>query len=268
VKISVIMPNFNGERFLDGAIRSVTAQRDGRAEVELIVVDGGSTDGSAAILRRHASEIDGLIREPDRGPADAINKGIARSTGEVIAWLNADDLYTPGALARVSATMDRQGRHSLCFGRCSIIGEDGREIRRGITRFKECFFPLSSRFAIQCINYISQPAMFFYRRAFDAAGPLRLDLTAAWDYDLILRLWEQGEAIRIPGPPLAAFRSHAGSISIRHFRTQFAEEWDVAARHAGRWSPQAALHLGVRWGIVGIYTLMAWRRRRQNARRN
>ncbi len=263
MKISVITPNFNGARFLESSLRSVQEQAGPGVEVEHIVVDGGSTDGSGAILERFRSGLANLICEPDDGPASAINKGLRLATGEVVAWLNADDLYQPGALRRVAETMQAHPGKALCFGHCPILNEEGVEIRRGITRFKEMFFPVSSRFVIQSINYISQPAMFFRRSAYLAAGPLREDWSCAWDYDFILRLWRQGGAVHVPGPALAAFRWHPGSLSGRGFVRQFEEELQAAMTDAGRYSLQALLHRGVRWGIVTIYGQMARKRTTQ-----
>jgi glycosyltransferase involved in cell wall biosynthesis len=268
VKLSIIMPNFNGERFLEAAMRSVVSQRDSGLELEYIVVDGGSTDRSLDLIRSFGSAVNRLIVEKDTGPANAINKGLAAATGDVLAWLNSDDFYQPGALARVADFMASRPGLALCFGHCPIFDENGREIRIGITRFKEMFFPFSCRFMIQCINYISQPAMFFRRSAFEKAGPLREDWKCAWDYDFILRLWKQGGASAVPNPPLAGFRWHESSLSGQHFDQQFREEWTAAVSDAGRFSPQAGIHLGVRWGIVWSYRAMARRRRQQNENRN
>lgn len=256
LKISLITPNWNGARYLEACLQSVHAQRADGVELEHIVVDGGSRDASLEIIGRHRAGIDQLLVEPDRGPADAINKGLRLATGAWVGWLNADDVLCPGALARAVDTALRHPRAALLFGRCRIIDEDDREIRKGITRFKECFFPISSRFTFQCINYISQPATLFRRDAVVAAGPLREDLKAAFDYEFFLRLLRQGGAVRVPGGPLAAFRWHASSISGQHFARQFKEEYDAACADAGRFSPQALLHLGVRWGIVASYSLM------------
>lgn len=266
MRISVITPNFNGERFLDESLQSVIAQREAGVDLEYIVVDGNSADRSMDIIRRYGSAIDRVICENDAGPASAINKGFRAATGDVVGWLNADDAYRPGALVRVVKSFEANPGRAICFGRCPIIDEDGREIRTGITRFKEMFFPISCRFTIQCINYISQPAMFFRRSALEKAGPLREDLKCAWDYEFILRLWRHGGAMAVPEPALAAFRWHGGSISGRNYAIQFREEWAAAAADSGRFSPQAMLHLGVRWGIVWSYSLMAWRRRRQKDR--
>jgi glycosyltransferase involved in cell wall biosynthesis len=262
VKISVITPNRNGERFIEDSILSVQSQACAGVEIEHIVIDGASTDRSLEIIGRHRSGIARLVSERDKGPASAINKGLRLASGDIVGWLNADDRYRPGALSRVAGVFARHPDRALCFGGCPIIDENGAEIRRGITRFKELFFPFSSRFTIQSINYISQPAMLFRRQAYEAAGPLREDLTCAWDYDFILRLWRQGGAVRAPGAPLAEFRWHPGSLSGRGFVKQFAEELDAAIADAGRWSPQALIHRGVRWGIVTIYGVMARRRER------
>lgn len=262
MKISIITPNFNGARFLEQTVRSVLAQRQDGVDLEYIVMDGGSTDGSLAILERFGKQVDRVVSEPDRGPASAINKGLAIAGGDVIAWLNADDLYHPGTLWRVLDVMQSSPSKGICFGKCRIVDEGGAEIRRPITRFKELFFPVSCRFAIQSINYVSQPAMFFRRQAREAAGWLREDLKAAWDYDYTLRLWRHGGAVCLEGAPLADFRWHETSISGTHFAQQFAEEYQVAVEDAGRYSPQALLHAGVRQGIVGAYRLMAAARSR------
>ncbi len=266
MKISLITPNWNGARYLPACLESVRAQRRDGVDLEYLVVDGASRDASLDILQRYRADIEVLVSEPDNGPASALNKGLALASGEVVGWLNADDVLYPGSLARVAATMTRHPEAALCFGRCPIVDEQGREIRQGITRFKECFFPLSSRFTFQCINYLSQPATFFRRAALRRTGPLREDLKAAFDYEFFLRLWRQGGAVRVPGAdPLAAFRWHAASISGRHFARQFREEFEAARADAGTFSLQTLLHLGVRWGIVASYTAMAWWRNQADA---
>ncbi len=260
------MPNRNGGRYIEQAIRSVLSQRqDDGVDLEFLVIDGASTDDSLRIIERHRAEIAHLVSEQDAGPASAINKGLRLATGDVIGWLNADDYYYPGALARVIEAAKKRPDHALYFGHCPIVNETGLEIRKGITLFKEMFFPLSSRFTIQCINYLSQPATFFTRRAFEQAGFLREDLRAAFDYEFFLRLWRLGGAVRMAGGPVAAFRWHEGSISGQVFGRQFREEYEAAVRDSGRFSPQALCHWFVRWGIVGSYSLMARHRRARKA---
>ena len=257
MKISIITPNYNGARWLARGMDSILAQQLAPGdELEYIFVDGGSTDESRAIAEARRSRLAALISEPDRGPADALNKGFRRATGDLIGWLNADDVYRPGALAIVAAAARAHPKAALFFGKCRIVDEGGTEIRGFPTFVKNACFPFSSRFLIQCINYVSQPASWFRRSALEAAGHLRTDLKAAFDYDLTLRLWRQGGGVRIPGPPLADFQWHSASISGTHYERQFDEEWRVAAADAGRWSPQAVIHWGVRLGILTCYRWM------------
>lgn len=259
MKFTIITPSFESAGYLDRCVRSVLQQREAGVAVEYLVLDGGSRDGTLEILEGYGDAIDRVVSEPDRGPADAINKGLALATGDMIAWLNADDEYMPGTLARVADVMHRHPAAPFCFGHCPIIDETGQEIRRGVTRVKRACYPISSRFTFQCINYISQPAMFFRKSALDQAGPLRLDLKAAWDYEFLLRLWRQGRGVTIPDPPLAAFRWTAGSISGQHFRLQFEEEFQAAKADAGTLRLQTLLHFGVKWGIIGLYSRMTRR---------
>lgn len=254
---SIIVPSYNSGNYIEQTITSILAQRKGGTELELIVVDGVSEDTTPDILEQFKNEIDHLIVEPDTGPANAINKGLKLAKGEVLTWLNADDLYLGETLQRVALHYTKNSAPSFYFGACAIINEHGEEVRTAITRFKELFFPVHSRFVHQCINYISQPACFFTRSAFSQAGGLREDMVAAWDYEFFLRLWHVGKGKRVLGPPLSAFRSHAESISSQQFRIQFREELEAAKADAGKYSFQYLLHQFVRLGIVGAYSSMS-----------
>ena len=262
LRFSIITPNYNSGRFLEQTLRSVIDQTERGIDIEYILIDGGSTDNSQEIIRQYAQKISHTIIEPDTGPANAINKGLRLATGDVLAWLNADDFYYPGTLNRVRQALTCRPDAALCFGKCPIIDEQGREIRPGITRFKESLYPFSSRFTYQCINYLSQPALFFRRQAVEQAGLLPEKMIAGWDYDFILRLWHYGDAVQVAGPPLSAFRWHEGSISGRNFYIQFQEEYLAAKADAGTFSLQTFAHFLVRWGIVGVYAVMAAMRKK------
>ena len=115
MKLSVVTPNYNGGRFLEPCIKSIISQRSDSVELEYIVMDGGSTDDSLEILDRYRDQIDLVRSESDNGPADAINKGFAHATGDLFAWLNADDIYHPDALSRVVKAMEQSPRAALLF---------------------------------------------------------------------------------------------------------------------------------------------------------
>jgi glycosyltransferase involved in cell wall biosynthesis len=262
IKFSIITINFNGERFLEETLKSVIAQTSPEIELEYIIVDGGSTDGSMQIIDRYRPHLAHVISEPDTGPANALNKGLKCATGDIIAWLNADDCYFPGTLEKVLLGMRKHPDAAFFFGACPIVDERSQEIRYGITRFKEAFFPLSSRFTYRCINYISQPAIFFRKEAFHTSGFLDETMVAAWDYKFVLGLWRYGDGVWIPGTPLARFRWHEGSISGQKFSVQFKEEYEAVRDEAGRFHPAVMIHYIVRWLIVGSYSLIAWKRKR------
>ena len=263
-RVTVITPCFHSAATLPALLDSLDKQAEDAAsglfELEHIVMDGGSTDGTLDLLASRQCPWRTVISEPDHGPADAINKGFTLATGDYVAWLNADDAYAPGALARSMAALRRHPRASFAFGRCPIVDANGAEIRRPITRFKELFYPFPFRWVLQTLNFVSQPATLFRKSAIDAAGPLRTDLKAAWDYDLLLRLRKLGPCVRVQGRfPVAYFRWTPASISGANFRRQFDEELALAIADAGRFSLPAILHQAVRWGIVTIYARMTSR---------
>ncbi len=253
MRVTVVTPCLNAVRFIEAMLQSVAVQRRDGLEVEHLILDGGSTDGTLELLAQQPPALGAVTVATDKGPADAINQGLARATGSVLAWLNADDLYAENAVARACEALARHPGAAFCFGHCPMIDANGHEIQRGITRFKEFWYPLASRPVLQTLNFISQPAVFFRHEAWRRAGPLRTDLKAAWDYEFWLRLWRQGGAVRVKRPPLACFRWTPHSISGREYRRQFAEEQAAAAADAGRWAPQSLLHALLCKGIVLLY---------------
>ena len=171
MKITVITPNYNGGRWLARGMDSVLAQELAPGdELEYLFVDGASTDDSMAIAQARRGRLAGIVSEKDAGPADALNKGFRMATGDLVGWLNADDVYRPGALARAAAAARAHPRAAFFFGKCRIVDEAGAEIRGFPTFVKNACFPFSSRFLIQCINYVSQPASWFRRSALAAAA--------------------------------------------------------------------------------------------------
>lgn len=228
VKITVVTPSFNQGAFIERTIESVLSQR-GAFELEYLVIDGGSTDSTPSILRRYAGRLE-YLSEPDQGQSDAINKGFARATGEILAWLNSDDLYLPGALDLACRAM-HQAHVRWAFGQCRIIDEQDRQIRRVITAYKN---RLSRRYSLRRLltkSFIPQPATFFRRDLLQEVGGLDARYHYAMDYDLWLRFARVAEPEFLPYD-LAAFRWHGGSKSGSNYRRVAKEALSVARRHA------------------------------------
>jgi hypothetical protein len=177
--VSIITPSYNHARFLEAAIQSVL-QQDYRP-IEYRVMDAGSTDGSLDVLRKYESHLR-WTSQPDNGQADAINKGVAQTTGEIIGWLNSDDAYAPGALAAVADFFSSHPNVGVVYGNADFIDARGRRI--GPCAHVE---PFNASRLLHYSDFLVQPAAFFRRTVFDAVGGLDSTLNWALDYDFWLK---------------------------------------------------------------------------------
>jgi glycosyltransferase involved in cell wall biosynthesis len=228
VKITIVTPSFNQGRFIERTVESVLAQR-GDFELEYLVVDGGSTDETLRILRRYEGRLR-VVSEPDRGQSDAINKGFRLTSGQVLAWLNSDDTYAPGALQAVVETLSETGAR-WCFGECRVVDEQDREIRGVVSRYKAW---ASRRYSLRRLlssNFVPQPATFFRRDLLDEVGAIDESLRFAMDYDLWLRFARIARPAFVPRA-LANFRWHSGSITGAQYRRGAWECFRIARRSA------------------------------------
>ncbi len=128
VRVSIITPSYNQAAFLEATIRSVLEQD--YLDVEYILVDGGSTDGSLEIIQKYATRLAGWVSEPDRGQTDAINKGFARASGDILAWINSDDTYQPGAVSEAVAYLQAHPDVGMVYGDANLIDENGSVLGR------------------------------------------------------------------------------------------------------------------------------------------
>lgn len=254
--ISVVMPSYNQQQFVRPAMDSVLSQN--YPALELIVVDGASTDGTVDILKEYSGRIR-YLSEPDRGQCAALNKGFHLATGEIIGWLNADDLYERGALRAVGEFFAAHPGTQWAFGYCSIINEENKEIRKWVTRYKNFRLARYRYRTLLTENYISQMGVFVRRTSLLDAGGVNPAWHYAMDYDLWLRLGKQYEPGFIAAP-LGKFRMYSTTKSITGFHRQFTEELEVAKKYAPHAFWPIFLHRVNRFKIVLIYEIMAlWR---------
>jgi glycosyltransferase involved in cell wall biosynthesis len=201
--VSVITPSYNQAQFLEGTIQSVLSQD--YPQLEYIVIDGASTDGATDIIRKYADRLAYWVSEPDHGQTEAINKGLRRARGEILAWLNSDDLYEPGAVRGAVEALLAQPRVDLVYADCHYVSADGRLLQ---TMRAWDFVP---RRLLTGIPLVIQPASFFTRRALDQAGPLDESLHYVFDHDFYVRLVLAGLDFRKVEAVWARFRLHAAS---------------------------------------------------------
>lgn len=220
--ISIVTPSRNQARFVEATIRSVLEQ--GYPALEYVVQDGGSDDGTRATLERWSARLHHWESAPDGGQASALNRGFARTSGEVMAFLNSDDLLLPGTLAYVGDYLGRHPEVDVVYGHRVLIDEAGREIGRQV-------IPPHDDGVLSWGDFVPQETLFWRRSAWQAAGG-RLDesFRCAIDWDLLVRLRDAGaRMVRLPRF-LGAFRLHGDQKTVAEGPTTGIEEIDRIRR--------------------------------------
>jgi hypothetical protein len=198
--ISIVTPSFGQGQFIERTLYSVVSQN--YPALEYVVQDGGSTDDTVDVLRRFDSVLSGWFSEPDEGQGDAINRGFAHTTGEIMAYLNSDDLLLPGSLAYVASYFAAHPEVDVVYGNRVMIDEHDREVGVWV-------LPPHDDGELTLLDFVPQETLFWRRRAWEAAGgQIDPDLSFAIDWDLLLRLRQSGaRMVRLPRF-LGAFRVH------------------------------------------------------------
>src|SRR3990170_437224 len=202
--VSVVTPSFNQARFLRDTIRSVIEQD--YPNIEYLIVDGGSTDGSVEIIQEYAGKVAWWVSEEDKGQAEAINKGMARANGEIVAWLNSDDLYLPGAVNQAVIALQENPQAGMVFGNAITIDIEGRLLN--LLAFPDWGLKDFIGFRIIC-----QPAVFVRRALYEQVRGLDLDYHYMLDHQLWIRLASLAPVKHIAAI-WAAARHHAAAKNV------------------------------------------------------
>jgi hypothetical protein len=207
LRVAIVTPTLNQARYIAETIESVLAQD--YPLVDYVVVDGGSGDGTEKVLKRYGPRVRSVVH-PGQGQSAAINEGFRMVSGDVLAWLNSDDTYRPGALRRAVDVFRERPGVDVVYGECALVDGEGRTLRP--YPVKEDAFPRVLRSAV---NSIPQPATFLRRGAFEKVGGLDESLHYALDLDLWLRLGAAGSSFQHLKEPLATLRLHGEAKSVR-----------------------------------------------------
>src|SRR5574341_237184 len=217
-KLSIITPSFNQAQYLEQTILSVFEQN--YEPLEYIIIDGGSTDGSVDIIKKHEKRLAYWVSEPDRGQPHAINKGLERATGDIVAYLNSDDLYLPGTFAAVVTYLDEHPRTDWVCGDTLMFGDEKKDrvIRASVPRTAaDCL----------CWAYTApQPGMFWKRELLHEGFAERWHY--CFDHELYVRLLLEGHRCEHLPIPVAAYRLHATSKTVAQ-GSWFDQEFDEIA---------------------------------------
>jgi glycosyltransferase involved in cell wall biosynthesis len=229
VQISIVTPSFNQCHYLRQTLQSVLSQQ-GDFDLQHLVIDGQSTDGTVDLLRSTTDPRLLWSSQSDTGQSDAINRGLQLASGDIVGWLNSDDLYTPGTLAAVADAF-KDANVNWVVGRYQIIDQEGKIIRPAIVKYKDRLLRNYSYRKLLRENFIAQPSVFWRRSFGEIVGTLDESLHHAMDYDLWLRMGKASNPL-ILDRVVSQFRIHPQSKSGRLNRERFDEDYRVAARHA------------------------------------
>jgi glycosyltransferase involved in cell wall biosynthesis len=203
--VSIVTPSYNQSRYIEQTIKSVLSQD--YPQIEYIVIDGGSSDGTQNIVKQYEQRLAWWVSEEDAGQTDAINKGFARATGDILAWINSDDTYEPGAVSAAVNSLREHPEVGMVYGDCNYIDGTGHVI--GKFRAAQTDYRLLRR----GYTHIPQQTMFFRADLWRRVGPLDPSYYFAMDYDLWTRIAARTE-IKYIRQTWANFRLHTSGKSI------------------------------------------------------
>jgi glycosyltransferase involved in cell wall biosynthesis len=224
-RISVIMPSYNQSQYIERSILSVLNQN--YPNLDFIIIDGGSTDGTVDIIRKYSEHLSYWISEPDHGQSDALNKGFARATGDIYAWLNSDDIYTPRAFEHVIAALAASPDKKVVYGDYLFIDPDDRT-----TDYQYAFDFNLNQFKYEGWHIWGQ-SMFWRREVHKRFGGFDIRLHKTMDYQMILEFGlneGQDTFLRIP-VALGCFRRHADQKTQAFTETDLREHRLIASRY-------------------------------------
>ena len=241
--VSIVTPSFNQAQFLEQTILSVLEQD--YPHIEYLIVDGGSTDGSRELIQRYAPHLTWWVSEPDQGQTDAINKGFSHARGEILAWLNSDDTYQPGAISQAVEYLQSHPEVGMVYGDANLIDASGNIIGKFPARQTDY------RRLRRGYVHIPQQASFFQASLWKQVGPLDPSFYFAMDYDLWVRLARISEIHYCPNL-WADFRLHGSGKSVVADNRCWPEMLRVHYREGGSWFSWLVIKANLR------HLLYAW----------
>ncbi len=210
-KISIVIPSFNKEKYIGKTLRSIFSQT--YKNFEVIIEDGDSTDKSLDIIRTFAKKYPKFIlweSKKDKGQLSAINKGLKKSSGEILTYINADDVYAKNAFKKIVKAYTKNPKALWFAGQGIVINKKDREIAKSVTLYKNFLLSLNSKFCLLITNYLMQPSVFFTKKAYQKYGPFTGTKNFVMEYDFWLKLAGEKMPVLVPDV-LSKFRIEPGT---------------------------------------------------------
>ncbi len=228
-KISIITPSYNQGKFIEETILSVIGQ--GYPNLEYIIIDGGSTDETIDIIKKYEANITYWISEKDSGQSNAINKGFLKATGDIVAWLNSDDMYMPNCLTKVSSLLPID-EPSVLFGNCIHFKESGDDF----ISWGSDVVNYSKAATLENVDFISQSSSFFTMKAWSKAGNVDENLYYTLDWEWFLRAKNKDVQFLTTAACLSLYRLHESHKSGVGGKKRQLEVLDVYKKYSKRYS--------------------------------
>lgn len=254
-KISIVIPSYNKADYIEYTLQSIVDQK--YPNLEVIIQDGGSTDGTLEKIkafRCKCPEIIKLVSKKDNGQVDAINKGCRKATGEIIAYINADDVLKDGTLLLIAESFSNDPDCLWITGFGDIIDDSGKVVSSLVTKYKNLLLQWNNYQILLIVNYITQPATFITRKAYEELGPF----TGTTKYVMEYALWLKIGKVKMPKVikrNLASFRLTTDNISSTSFKELLAFDYQIAKMHTDNplilW-----FHLLNNWGRIGLISIL------------
>lgn len=240
-KISIVIPSLNKEKYIKSTLESIVSQD--YPNLEVFIQDGGSSDGTIEIIKRFAKKHTAIIRwesKKDKGQTDAINEGMKKVSGEIVSYLNADDVYSKGALKKVGEYFAKHPNTFWIAGKGKTIDGKGRKASEWVTDYKSFLLKLNNYNLLLMVNYLMQPSVFLSMKAFREYGPFT-GKRNVMEYDLWLKLGRK-QMPRIIDSYLSSFRLYKDSISMREFKETLLEDERIMRKYTDN-----AVLVGLHW---------------------
>jgi len=246
MKFSVVTISYNQAQFLERTIQSVLTQKD--VGVEYIIVDPGSKDGSREIIERYRNSLAHIIFEKDNGPADGLNKGFAKATGDIYCYVNSDDVFEPDAFRRVATAFDQRPHVDVFCGHAWVTDPNDRRLRRV---WSDPFDAISIAYGA---SIFIQPSTFIKAKAFRNTNGFNTQNRSNWDGELLVALGQNGAHIEVINEVLSNYRLHHLSITNSGVLDGRIKEWRLRC---------FKLIMGREWSRLDNCFQVYWRLRRQ-----
>lgn len=246
-KVSIITPSYNQAQFLEASIESVLQQD--YPNIEYIIVDGGSKDNSVEIIKKYQDRLAWWVSEKDKGHADALNKGFSHASGEILAWLNSDDVYFPHAVSEAVEILRTKPEVGMVYGDADLIDDSGAPAGKFASK------QTSYRQMLRGSVHVPQATTFFRADVWNQIGPLDLSLFFSFDYDLWVRIAKVSQVLYVP-KRWAQFRIHDAGKTIINDDRCYPDMLSVLEREGGSWFSMLRLRMITR---KLLYSWMPWK---------